>query len=219
MLQLILASVAFVPWVIYIITTYYSKSFSQIDHIESATGYGGYLAAIGIIYLIYKAISMISDSRRVRFSFWHLTGFSLLHLLIVTIAYTAMQKTAGSPFFGIGGASSIVLFGHIISLLVYPVFLGLLWRAVGYSVLHLIPGWRDIILRVRIGAEISVGLAVFATGLLIFGILHMFTLTGLLIICGILILVGIPGWIATYRDIRSRYVEFDQHDTSAETVI
>ncbi len=219
MLQLILASVAFVPWVVYIILTYYSHDFSQIDHIESASGYGGYLAAIGIIYLIYKAISMMSSEHRVRFWFWHLIGFSFLHLLVVTIAYTAMQKTTGSPFFGIGWASSIVLFGHILSLLVYPVFLALLWRAVGYSILHLIPGWKDIILRIRIGAEISVGIVLFVTGLLSFAVFHLFTLTSLLIVCGILLIVGIPGWIATYRDISTRYIEFDQHDTTSDSIL
>jgi hypothetical protein len=93
-----------------------------------------------------------------------------------------MQKTTGSPFFGIGGASSIVLFGHILSLLIYPIFLAFLWRAVGYSVLHLIPGWRDIVLRIRIGAELSVGIAIFATGLLTLAVFHLFTLTGLLIV-------------------------------------
>ena len=102
MLQLLLASLAFVPWVIYIIVTYYSTNFSQIDHIESATGYGGYLAGLGFIYLIYKVISQMTSERRVRFSFWHISGFALLHLLIVTIAYTAMQKSTGSPFFGTG---------------------------------------------------------------------------------------------------------------------
>ncbi len=219
MFQLILSSIAFVPWVIYIILTYYSTAFSRIDHMESATGYGGYLAAIGITYLIYKTISMMSNHRHVRFSFWHLTGFSLIHLFIVTVAYTALQKTTGSPFFGAGGASSIVLFGHIISLLVYPILLALLWRATGYSILNMIPGWRDIILRIRIGAEISIGIALFATGLLIFGIFHMFTLTWLLIVCGILTIVAIPWWIATYRDIRTRYVEFDQHDTQSESIV
>jgi hypothetical protein len=125
----------------------------------------------------------------------------------------------GSPFFGISGASSIVLFWHILSLLIYPIFLALLWRAVGYSILNMIAGWRNIILRIRIGAEISVGLAIFATGLLILGVLHMFTLTGLLTICGILILIGIPGWIATYQDIRVKYVEFDQHDLTTDSIL
>ena len=78
---------------------------------------------------------MLLHKKKVRFSFWHLAGFSFLHLLIVTIVYTAAQVTTGSPFFGVGGASSVVLFGHIISLLISPVFLAFLWRAVGYSIL------------------------------------------------------------------------------------
>jgi hypothetical protein len=219
MLQLLLASFGFVPWVIYIIVTYYSKNFSQIDHIEAATGYGGYLAGIGFVYLVYKLISLMTNESRVRFSFWHISGFAFLQILIVTIAYTASQNTVGSPFFGTGGASSIVLFWHILSLLVYPIFLAFLWRAVGYSILHLLPGWREIILRVRIGAEISVGLALFATGLLILAVFHLFALTGLLMICGVLMIVGIPGWIATYRDIQTRYIEFDQHQLTNDSTL
>lgn len=144
MLQLILASFAFIPWVIYIILTYYSHDFSQIDHIESATGYGGYLFAIAVVYFIYKTISLMRSGKKVRFSFWHITGFSFLQILMVTVAYTATQSTTGSPFFGNGGASSIVLFWHILSLLVYPIFLAFLWRAVGYSVLRWILTWEDI---------------------------------------------------------------------------
>ncbi len=219
MLQLLLASLGFVPWVIYIIVTYYSTNFSQIDHIEATTGYGGYLVGLGLIYLIYKVISQMTSERRVRFSFWHISGFAVLHLLIITISYTAIQKTTGSPFFGIGGASSIVLFWHIISLLVYPVFLAFLWRSVGYSVLKWIPSWDNIVLRVRIGAELSVGITLFTMGLLILGVFHMFTLSGLLIVCGILTLIGIPGWIITYRDIKTRYVEFDQHDATRDSIL
>lgn len=109
MLQLILASIGFVPWVLYIIVTYYSKNFSQIDHMESATGFGGYLASIGFVYLIYKTLSMLLHKKKVRFSFWHIVGYSFLHLFILTIIYTAEQVTTSSPFFGIQGASSIVL--------------------------------------------------------------------------------------------------------------
>lgn len=219
MLQLILASLGFIPWVIYIIVTYYSKNFSQIDHLESATWYSGYLAWIGFIYLVYKIISLIVSHKYVRFSFWHIFGFSILHILIVTIAYTGAQTTTWSPFFGTGWASSIVLFWHIISLLSYPIFLAFLWRALGYSILKWIPNWDSIILRIRIGAEISVGLGIFSIGLLILWVSHVFTLTGLLILCGILIIVAIPWWIVTYKDITSRYVEFNQHDSTGESIL
>lgn len=90
---------------------------------ESASGFGGYLFAIGLVYAIYKVSSIIIQKRKVIFSFWHLLGFSILHIFIIAIAYTAAQNTAGSPFFMASGASSVVLFFHIISLLIYPMFL------------------------------------------------------------------------------------------------
>ena len=118
---------------------------------ESASGFGGYLFAIGFVYVIYKIISMIQQKTKVQFSFWHLLGFSVLHIFIVAIVYTSSQNTTGSPFFVTSGASSIVLFFHIISLLIYPIFLGFLWRASGYSFLKMIPNWDSIPLRIRIG--------------------------------------------------------------------
>jgi hypothetical protein len=31
--------------------------------------------------------------------------------------------------------------------------------------------------------------------------------------------IGISGWIATYRDIMTRYIEFDQHDTGSDSIL
>jgi hypothetical protein len=106
--QLLVASLGFIPWVLYIIITYYSKNFSQIDHIESASGYGGYLLTVGVCYAIYKAISLVLEVKNVRISFWHIFGFSLLHLFIVVVAYTGVStqdlvtmisKHIQNPFF------------------------------------------------------------------------------------------------------------------------
>lgn len=63
------------------------------------------------------------------------------------------------------------------------------------------------------------GIVFFVTGLLSFAVFHLFTLTSLLIVCGILLILGIPGWIATYRDISTRYIEFDQHDTTSDSLL
>ena len=219
MLQLILASIGFVPWVLYIIVTYYSKNFSPIDHMESATGFGWYLASIGFVYLIYKILSMLIHKKKVRFSFWHIIGFSFLHLFIVTISYTSAQTVGGSPFFGTQGASSIVLLGHIASLLIYPLFLAFLWRAVWYSALIWIKWWDSIPLRIRIGAEISIGLFIFGSFLLLFGSFDMYTLNWLLTICGILSIFAIPGWRVTYQDIKNRYIEFEQHESNSGSLI
>ena len=220
MLQILLASIGFVPWVLYIIMTYYSKDFSQIDHIESATaGYGWYLLSIGVIYGIYKTLSLMQSGKYVRIWFWQIIGFAFLQLLTVALVYSAMQVTKGSPFFGPTGASGIVLFGHIIGLIVYPVFLAFLWRALGYSVLKWLKWWDSIPLRIRIGAEISIGLGIFATLMIAFGIFGMFTLTWLLVVLTVLVLIAIPGWIETYRDIQTRYIEFDQHSKTSGSLL
>ena len=92
MYQILLASLGFIPWVIYIIITYYSKNFSQVDHIESASWYGGYLFSVAVIYAIYKIISIITQEKKVKFNFWHIAGFALLQIFIVTISYSVWQN-------------------------------------------------------------------------------------------------------------------------------
>ncbi len=39
MLQLILGGIGFTIWALYIIMTYYSKTYSSVNHIEVATGF------------------------------------------------------------------------------------------------------------------------------------------------------------------------------------
>lgn len=57
-------------------------------------------------------------------------------------------------------------------------------------------------MRIRVGAEAAIGLAVFTLGLLILGVMHLYTLSGLLILCSILTGMSWTGWRETYRDIR-----------------
>lgn len=62
---------AFIVWSLSIITIYYSKSYSSIDHIESTTGHMGYLITILGLYLIYKAYTLfIAEKKILRFNFW-----------------------------------------------------------------------------------------------------------------------------------------------------
>lgn len=218
MFQLILASVGFIPWALYIIITYYSENFSKINHIESATGYGGYLLSIGIVYGIYKYISISRETKHVTFNFWHIFGFSLLQILIVSIAYSSAQVTTGSPFFGNNGASSIVLFGHILSLLIYPIFLVFLWKAIWYSLLQFIKWWNDITLRIRFGAEVSIGLALFGLGLILLWINQFYNLNGLIVLILILGWLSYKWWIAIFNEIKDKHIEFPQHEKSSKSI-
>ena len=212
MYQLILASLGFIPWVIYIIITYYSKNFSQIDHIESASWYGGYLFSVAAVYAIYKIASIVTQEKKVKFNFWHIAGFALLQIFIVAISYSVWQNVTTSPFFWNTTASGITLFIHIISLLLYPIFLSFLWRATGFSILKYIPNWSQIDLRIRIGAEISIGITVFVALLLLVGGTAWYTLMSLVGIIISMSLVSYYGWIETYHDIRNRSIELEQHE-------
>ncbi len=212
MYPLILASLGFIPWSIYIILTYYSKNFSQIDHIESASWYGWYLFSIAVIYALYKGYSIITQEKNVKFNFWHIAGFSILQILVVAVAYSSWQNVATSPFFTNTTASGINLFIHIITLLLYPLFLSFLWRATGFSILKYIPNWNHIDLRIRIGAELSIGITIFIALLLLVGGTTWYTLMSLVGIIVSMSLVSYYGWIETYHDIRNRSIELEQHE-------
>ena len=59
----------------------------------------------------------------------------------------------------------------------------------------------------------------FVSLLLAFGFFHMYTLTGLLVICSILTIIAIPGWIITYQDIKNKFIEIDQHESDSGSLI
>jgi hypothetical protein len=216
MLQLILAGTGFVLWALYIILTYYSKNFSNVDHLESATGYGGYLMSLIFVYGIYKTITLLFwNKKELRFSFWHIAGFFLIHLFLLTVIYTWLDSVQASPLLGEMKPQSLTLFFHIISLLLYPVALVFIVRSVGASILgKLINGWENEYLRLRVPVDIALGFFVFTTGLLILGSIGAYTLTGLLILLGILIIIAIPGFMTTYRDIQKARAVFENHTLS-----
>ncbi len=163
MLQLVFGGISFVLWALYIILTYYSKSYSSIDHIESTTGYGGYLAAILIFYVIYKIITIFFiEKKQLKFNFWHLAGIALLHLFILCIIYTTLPSVQSSPLLGDIKPSSLILFFHSLSLLIYPIALVLITRSAGASVIQfIIKDWESESLRLRFLVDISIGLFLF----------------------------------------------------------
>jgi hypothetical protein len=60
--------------------------------------------------------------------------------------------------------------------------------------------------------EVSLGFFLFTIGLLILGATKNYTLTGLLIVCGILFIISIPGLIETWHNIRKNSIPFDNHN-------
>lgn len=78
----------------------------------------------------------------------------------------------------LGQSSGLALFFHIIKLLIYPVFLAVLIRSLGYSILsRVFPGWNEYDRRITLMTEAASGLFVFSVALLILASLGWYTLT------------------------------------------
>lgn len=75
--QLLFGGLGFIIWAITVISTYYSTRYSSISHIETTTGYGGYLATIIIAYLIYKITTIIFEVKQIRITALRITGIFL----------------------------------------------------------------------------------------------------------------------------------------------
>lgn len=220
MIQLILAGIGLVSWAMYIVITYYSTNYSSINHIESASDFWGYLAVIGILYACYKAYTVfIVPKKELKIGFFTILGGILLHLLIVCGFYSSLTEVLKSPFLNGATPSSLVLFFHILSLLIYPLFLAILARSVGFSLMNLLPlEWKNEDMCIRVPAEISIGFFVFSTLLLLLAWAFGFTLTILLVTLAITGVVGIPGFVETYRDIRTREIVLPNHNINGSFI-
>lgn len=214
MAQLIFPSIGFIIWSISIILIYYSKSYSGIDHIESTTNLWGYLMTILFFYAIYKGYTLfLSPRKKIKIWFFGILWGIFLHILILSWFYSSFPEVVQSPLMWWAIPSSVTLFIHILSLLIYPLILVLLTRSVGYTLLHFIfQDWRKEDMRIRVIIEISLGFLIFSSFLLIFWMFWLYNLNTLYIILGIMIAIGYLWHKETYQDIRTRYVEIENHN-------
>lgn len=220
MTQLILAGIGLAIWAMFIIITYYSTFYSSVAHTESATGFWGYLALMGIIYACYKVYTVfIAPKKEFKIGFFTILGGILLHLLIICGFYSSFTEVLQSPFMNGMKPASLILFFHILSLLIYPLVLTLLVRSAGFSVMSRLPlEWKNEDMRIRVPAEISIGFLIFSTILLILAGIFGFTLTVLCVTMVLLGIIAIPGLIETYKDIRTRTITLQNHDINGSFI-
>ncbi len=219
MVSFFLSLGAFIIWVLSIIIMYYSTFYSNISHIESSSGYAGYLATIIGLYALYKGYTIfVAEKKVLKWNFWSILGLTLLHVLIICGFYSTFPEVRQSPLMSGGSVSAVTLFFHILSLLVYPLALVVITRSAGYSILRLLVAeWGKIDLRIRIGVEISVGFFVFVIGLMMLAWVHMFHLTGLLILLWVMTVASYSWLRETWNDMATRSVEIDNHSSSGST--
>ncbi len=213
MYAFLLSSAGFVIWSLSIILMYYSRFYSNVDHIESTNGFLGYIVTIGLFYWGYKLISILSWWKRLSFNFWSILGIIFLHILILSFTYSGFPEIRQSPFMQWTWANWLTLFIHICTLLIYPLLLVLITRGLGFSLANVaLPEWKNIDIRLRVPAEITLWFIVFVIGLLIVGSLWHYTLISLILILICMTLWGYPWHKETYQDIQNRSIEIDNHN-------
>lgn len=206
-----LAGIGFILWWMYIILTYYSTSYSPINHIESIWAwYWSYLLSIWILYWLYKVYTLlISPRKEISFNAINIFGLFLLQITVLATIFTGFVWN----LMGWMSASSLVLIWKILGFLFYPLFLIILWRSIWYSLVSLI--WKEwkikITPRIRIPAEISIWMFIFSTGLMLLGGFGYYTTIGIWSIIILFSLLGAKWFIETYTDIRSLSIRFDNH--------
>ncbi len=210
MTSLLFSAFIFIVWATTIIVTYTSNNTSHQSLIAGADGYIGYVFVLIAVYSAYKIWSLMRSKEKVSWHLGHLLGYFFLQLFLVSLFYTSSIGKDLSYFFT-SAPSGFTLFFHSVTLLLYPLFLAFLWRAVGASILGWIKKWQDHPLRLRVPAETALGLGIFGAGLLFLGGIGHYTFTGLAIFVGILVLASYQGWKMTYRDIRNSRIVYDQH--------
>ena len=166
------AGIIFISWVVFIIRMYYSGSFGWPNHIEtflppwltgeSLTTYSSplisYFIAIIAIYTGYKLWTIwLSPRSTVTFGFWKIVGFFFLHLAVLCISFFSLPESGATRGF-------FPLFIGIIQYLLYPVFLILITRTAGVTILWwILPSWKTQDLRIRLWIETSIGFCLFVT--------------------------------------------------------
>ncbi len=220
MTQLIFASISFIAWSISIILLYYSKSFSGIDHIESTENIWGYLITIFFFYALYKGYTLfLSSGKKIKIWFFGILGIVFLHILILSWFYSSFPEVIQSPLMWWVKPSSVTLFIHIVTLLIYPLTLVYLTRNVGYTILHFVfDDWKKEDMRIRVIIEISLGFLIFSSLLLIFWVFWFYNLNTLYIILAIMAIAGYLWHKETYQDIKTRYIEIENHNLDGSLV-
>jgi hypothetical protein len=217
MTSIFFASIPFILWTITIILIYYSTFYSNINHIESSTGYAWYLITIGILYLGYKIWTVKSWKKHLHFWILGLIGLILLNLFILSVIYTGFPEVKQSPFIG-SWANGMVLFFHVVGLLLYPVILILITRNSGMSLAHfIVPKWKDIDMRIRVPAEITLWFLLFSLILVWVGWAGYYNLTWLIFTLLLLIWLGFNSYKDTYHDLRKKFFTVDNHNLEGTT--
>lgn len=152
-------------WLTVMLTYYYAFPFHQSSF---DWGYAGYVGIIGILYVCYKWYNAFFAEEKIRLTPVGLFGFSLLHLLILSVVFFTIQW---QPWF-----LWMSLFFKILWYLFLPILfifvLSGLWR----KILWYIDGWKEESGVFQMLSATAVWFASFITFLTFFGWIGFYNL-------------------------------------------
>jgi hypothetical protein len=229
MYQILIALPIFVTWIVYTMLQYYCSGIAAIGGICSAitpysaashwidTVWGAgdavtswattYIVVVGILYIVYKTISVLLTDSTYTYRIWHILVGFLVQLLVVCIFFFSDPGTLSFYQTQIGtavpGGAGMSLFFGILGYLVYPLSLVVILRSLSATLLPYIhTGWTEISYGVRFLLEIAIGFLIFTICLLVFGVFGFFNIFTLL---GILALFAILSYREIYTTLRLVY--------------
>lgn len=226
-MHLILSTIALVLWATYIIFSYW-KWWTNIGiphWVEDVQHISTYLITVIVLYAVYKYLQIWIQKTQVRFTFWHIIGFTLIQICILSLIFFELPEIKDYPYIAGLSGWGLILFFWICKFLIFPFFITLLSRSLWFSIIsHILAGfgsphWKDEDIRLRLPTETAIWFWVLSLLLLLIWIFGYYTLSGVLMILTLLSIVSYSGWVETWRDIRTRSLRFEWHNPSGTTLL
>lgn len=209
----IISAIIFSLWSIFIIYLYYTQNTSHLSLISG--GNSSYLfLLIAIILTLYggfKFWQLSTEKKEFSYNFWIIIGSFLTIFLVICLFYANTISAKNSIAWV--DPSGFVLFFHAVTLLIYPVFLVFLWKAIGGSLFHFSENWKNLPTRLTALIETTLGIGVFSFVVFLLGFFGKFHLTPFIISLVILTFLSFFGWKKIFAEISTKKITLNTSGT------
>lgn len=125
------------------------------------------------------------------------------------ILYSSLVSNAAWKTISWVNSNPMILFFHAVQLLVYPLFLVFLWKAIGGTISHFIKGWSELPARLTAIIETAIGLGIFSFLLFLAGFFGQYNIASLICILVLLTAASFIGWKKIYSEIFGKRIVFE----------
>lgn len=198
-MNFIFSGIIFFLWAILIICLYYTQNTSHLALISgsSLASMIIYLLAMSGCFSAYKYFKIQKNPNENSWNFFDIVIGFFLQIILVAFLYSAEISASFS------GANPIILVFHILSILIFPIFLVFLFRAIGASIFIKNNFWKNLPLSFKAPTETAIGLVVVTFILFLgayFGIFHK---NFLIATCILLTIISFFGFKQIFSEIKN----------------